>query len=575
MVKLARFLPPVLAGAIITLQVATTVFEGPARTIAIVCVVLSLLASIFVRRAEMRAHATVAVACGAVAAAGQAQAHDTKYAFAAFLFALGALATLRTARLSFATSEKRAPANTRAWIVLALAGLAMTTLLVTQLPPLGKAVEHRIARRFGSRAADQTGIGSTIQIQTFLYMLQKDDVVMRVDGEAPDYLRGAVYDRYTMWHQWVASQRDQVNPLEEANAPFESKTTRLVLVSGAAGRGREARWFLPANACDLGTPSKVVTIDPDLVAHPEPWWTAETIWFRTKNCKTKLPDAGEPRPEHKEVSPRIADKLKPIAREWTQGATTDREKLEAIERKLKTFEYTLKYEGDSSIDPVIYFLTVRHSGHCGLFASAMALLGRSAGIPTRMVAGYHGGEPNSLDGHVVIRERDAHAWVEAWVDGQWRAFDPTPVADAPPPKPSFLKELGEWLTYSFDRSLIALARLELVDLLVVLVGVVLFLFLVRAIQQRLAKRRKKTSEDFTRPLPCLVALTDALAKRGWEREPSEPLERFARRIAALEEPWSEKAAAALVAYASLRYGSGADESKIIPAVEAAAKLTRA
>jgi hypothetical protein len=245
-----------------------------------------------------------------------------------------------------------------------------------------------------------------------------------------------------------------------------------------------------------------------------------------------------------------------------------------IQRRLQSFEYTLKYDGDRRVDPVVYFVTVRHSGHCALFASAMALLGRAVGIPTRLVAGYRGGETNSLDGHTVVRDRNAHAWVEAWVDGNWRAVDPTPVIEAPPPQSSFLRHLAETVSYGFDRGLIALARLELLDILVVLVGVVIVLFVVRALLQWRAKRKGKAQEDFTQPLPCLVSLSEALAKRGWEREPSEPLERFARRIAKLGEPWSETASAALVAYANLRYGSVGEEPSIVANVEAAARLAK-
>lgn len=91
----------------------------------------------------------------------------------------------------------------------------------------------------------------------------------------------------------------------------------------------------------------------------------------------------------------------------------------------EAFYYTLKpgQYGKNSVDE---FLFGRRKGFCAHYASAMAVLLRSVGIPTRVVIGYHGGEINPLGGHLVIHQYEAHAWVEAWVSGQgWVRYDPT------------------------------------------------------------------------------------------------------------------------------------------------------
>jgi transglutaminase-like putative cysteine protease len=59
------------------------------------------------------------------------------------------------------------------------------------------------------------------------------------------------------------------------------------------------------------------------------------------------------------------------------------------------------------------------------YASAFAVLLRAAGIPARIVTGYQGGELNPRGNYLIVRQSDAHAWVEAVVDGQWQRFDPT------------------------------------------------------------------------------------------------------------------------------------------------------
>src|SRR5690606_16204299 len=63
--------------------------------------------------------------------------------------------------------------------------------------------------------------------------------------------------------------------------------------------------------------------------------------------------------------------------------------------------------------------------HCEYFASAMALMLRTVGIPARMVSGFKGGRWDERKKQLVIEQRHAHAWVEALVDGKWLVFDPT------------------------------------------------------------------------------------------------------------------------------------------------------
>ncbi len=112
------------------------------------------------------------------------------------------------------------------------------------------------------------------------------------------------------------------------------------------------------------------------------------------------------------------------------------------------FSYSLKAEiVDGSIDPVEDFLFNRKSGHCEYYASAMALLLRGAGIPSRLVSGFKGGEQSTYTGAFVVEERHAHAWVEALINGRWRTFDPTPAA-----REDSVRDVGN------DRSLLSTAR---------------------------------------------------------------------------------------------------------------------
>lgn len=75
------------------------------------------------------------------------------------------------------------------------------------------------------------------------------------------------------------------------------------------------------------------------------------------------------------------------------------------------------------------FLFDTKKGFCEHFASAFTILMRAAGVPARVVTGYQGGEFNPLDGTLVVRQSDAHAWSEVWLDGQgWVRVDPTALS---------------------------------------------------------------------------------------------------------------------------------------------------
>jgi hypothetical protein len=97
------------------------------------------------------------------------------------------------------------------------------------------------------------------------------------------------------------------------------------------------------------------------------------------------------------------------------------------------FTYTLVLRRhDATIDPTLDFLVNVRQGHCERYAAALALLLRSLGVPTRIVKGFRGAEPQG-DGTYVVRHSHAHSWVEALVparalDGQlaWLTLDPTP-----------------------------------------------------------------------------------------------------------------------------------------------------
>lgn len=106
--------------------------------------------------------------------------------------------------------------------------------------------------------------------------------------------------------------------------------------------------------------------------------------------------------------------------------------VRAIESYLRrTMGYTLDIApAPPGRDPIEWFVFEHRQGHCEYFASAMTAMCRSVGINARVVAGYVAGEWNPGARHYVVRESNAHAWVEVQhAEGDWRVYDPTPPGD--------------------------------------------------------------------------------------------------------------------------------------------------
>ncbi|HEX2493154.1 MAG TPA: DUF3488 and transglutaminase-like domain-containing protein [Steroidobacter sp.] len=108
-------------------------------------------------------------------------------------------------------------------------------------------------------------------------------------------------------------------------------------------------------------------------------------------------------------------------------APDDEAFIRALLAKFREEEYFYTLEPPRlEFDAVDDFLFNTRRGFCEHFASAFTMLARAAGVPARVVAGYQGGEFNRLGGYFIIRQSDAHAWSEVWLEGRgWVRIDPT------------------------------------------------------------------------------------------------------------------------------------------------------
>lgn len=154
-------------------------------------------------------------------------------------------------------------------------------------------------------------------------------------------------------------------------------------------------------------------------------------------------------------------RIRGLAEQVLAGEREPRAAARKLEAWLKAnHRYTLELPDAQGEDPLAHFLFERKAGHCEYFASALAVLLRSVGIPARVVVGFYGGTRNG--DHYVLRAGDAHAWTEVHVPGEgFVLFDATPEAGRSSQGAAWLQSLVDrwealeawWSTSVLDYSL--------------------------------------------------------------------------------------------------------------------------
>ena len=134
---------------------------------------------------------------------------------------------------------------------------------------------------------------------------------------------------------------------------------------------------------------------------------------RERQTNLKLPDDASP-------------KARELAQSWVEQGLTPQQIIDAaLQQYRDSFSYTLRPPplGTHTVDE---FLFITRKGFCEHFASSFTFLMRAAGIPARVVVGYQGGEANPVEKYLVVKQSDAHAWAEVWLqDEGWVRVDPT------------------------------------------------------------------------------------------------------------------------------------------------------
>ena len=351
--------------------------------------------------------------------------------------------------------------------------LIFMTFLFFLLPRFG----DQPKRTFGDSATRTVGFAPRIRLGEVGHAMENPEIVMRAQFTTAQgkpfaaltepYFRGSVLSQYRrgLWmDDWKDTFLTGDSPLAPAPASMPVVHQTVVLESGEElfsvapiyampgevneslgfdayrqlliHRGDHAktarRYKVATSAFRNGMQRKLYPLEPN--SSWERWRLAELLRFRAE----------------------FFPGLKQKADEVVAKAGLKRGEHRAIAKALEThfltspdYTYSLKHDWQRpyNIDPIEFFVTQQRSGHCEYFASALAMMLRSQGIPSRLVLGFRGGEYNAMGHYFLVRQLHAHAWVEAYLEpqqvepayllegetataGAWMTLDPTPGNDA-------------------------------------------------------------------------------------------------------------------------------------------------
>lgn len=285
----------------------------------------------------------------------------------------------------------------------------------------------------------RTDISKNHMPDAFLILDSEDDKVFLKPGKI--YLRGAAFDTFSSntWSnyydnsQWfedgIDNQADGVIRLQETPKKLHAIKHTVFLLNGEHGN----ILALP-NISEIYM-DKILAEDNDTYYLPNQ--TGHQVSYKLTSAYTTYEDIdkknlvfGKKSKKYLSLMGNVSAKIKATTESLFKPDIEDTEKIESILYYFRqNFRYSLVTKNDEDIDPLENFFYNEKAGHCELFATALVMMLRSAGIPSRLCAGYCGGELNKNLNAYVFYTDEAHAWVEVYIEGYgWVVMDSTPQA---------------------------------------------------------------------------------------------------------------------------------------------------
>jgi transglutaminase-like putative cysteine protease len=321
-------------------------------------------------------------------------------------------------------------AKTALW--MALLGLPIMVVLFMLFP--------RLAPLWGipsDAMSGRSGLSAQMQVGTIARLALDSSVAMRIrfEGEPPRqrdlYFRGPVLSSFD-GREWRPLQSAFLQRMQlPADLQVEGKAVRYEITQ----EPNQHPWLMVLDATPAApalqgysptmTPALQWLVERPLTELVR--YRAESFPSFTHGPMERVPGLQDYLALPPGFNPRTSQLAQEIRQEPRNSGANNAVLVEAVLQHLRSggYNYTLE-PGVFGIHTADEFWFDRKEGFCEHIASSFVLLLRAMGVPARVVTGYQGGDVNPLDGYWTVRQSDAHAWSEVWIQGQgWVRVDPT------------------------------------------------------------------------------------------------------------------------------------------------------
>ncbi len=507
------------------------------------------------------------------------------------LFSVAAVVAIATSMIGLQQREPNLRASAATALRLTVQSLPLMVVMFVLFPRLPGPL-WSLPRDTG-RAV--TGLSDSMSPGSFGSLSASAEVAFRVEFKGPVprpsqlYWRGPVFWAFDglTWSAGpeIESHREGPLTVQPLSAPIEYAMTL---------EPHDERWLLALDMPVAVPPEGRISQDYQLLAHQPVRTRLRYEGLASVAYRAGAGESADSLARGLQLPTGFNPRTRELARSMRAQAGSERAYVEAVLQHFSTEDYFYTTQPPLLAGPhtVDAFLFDTRRGFCEHYASAFAVMMRAAGIPARVVTGYLGGVVNPVGNYLVVRQAEAHAWNEVWLQGQgWVRVDPTAAvspsrvqsgiaASVPEADPlpmlvrgnvPLLSRVGftldavtnawnQWvLAYNAQRqrSLLQDLGLDAPDwqsLSLLMVGAVCVVALLTGVLVLRAGPRRRLDPE--------AALWDRLSRRlarsGLAREPGEGPRAWAARVGSARPPLAAAMNAIAQRYIDLRYGSPPD-----------------
>jgi transglutaminase-like putative cysteine protease len=437
-----------------------------------------------------------------------------------------------------------------------------------------------------------TGLSDHMSPGQISNLIRSNEVAFRVDFEdkVPDqsmlYWRGPVMARYN-GSRWYRARRQVLNRFNLTVTEPAIKYTVTLEPNGEY-------WLLALDMPTKLVPDSLMTADFQLISKKK----INDLMRYSMESRLAYQVGENESLEYLELTLEFPANSNPetisLGKSLAERFDRNEDIIDAVLAMFREQEYFYTLQppilGDNAVDE---FLFGTRRGFCEHYAGSFALLMRAAGIPARVVTGYQGGEYNNVGNYLIVRQSDAHAWTEVWLENKgWVRIDPTAAVspsrieqgldEALPDdesifriqnrNPLFGNLLYSWdnmqhswndwvINYDNRKQRNFLSKLELgIENWSDMVFALIFLLLsVTGFYWLIVRYRERPPKPEAYEI-LFKRVLKKLSKRGFQKRPSEDTRAFLERVSDRDFPQREQLADIVELYNRIKYGRQEDTS---------------